>query len=600
MRYVLVDFETYFDAKYSLKNLSTSEYIRDPQFKVHGAAIRTASWATSRWLSGDVLTAFIRETDWANTCLVAHHAQFDGFILRETYGVVPAESFCTLDASRATLQGLVKGHGLDFVAEAVGLPRKLTTLEQFKGVRELTAEQEAQLAEYACRDAEIGWSLFELFHGQVSEVERALMSLTHRMFIDPVLRVDIDRAKAAKVKEANDNAAVIAASGATLKELRSAKFADKLIALGVEIKTKVTPKGKTAPAFAKSDQFMKDLLLHENDVVRRLAEARVVAKAANQGLRADRLINAGTTGDCTLPVYYYYFGAGTGRWSGGNRMNLQNLTAGGELRKSIVAPDGYVVGVADSGQIECRVNAWLWDETWLLDLFRAGRDPYCEFGPDVYNRTITKADPVERFVLKSMVLGLGFYMGWRRFQTFLKIGARGAPIVHMADEECERLVRVYRGKNRQIVNGWNLCKQMIEFLAYGSGAQWFGKIWVNADTQSVRLPSGREIIYPAMQEDDNGDYFYIDGGDVVFIHPGGMCENLVQAIARDIIGWQMLNISKRLRVVMMTHDEIVALLPVESAQADWEWMRDQMLIAPPWCSDIPLSAEGGFDVNYSK
>jgi len=604
MNYVLIDFETFFDKDYSVKKLSTSEYVRHAKFKVHGAAVRTASWATSQWFSGDALREFIDGTDWSQTCLVAHHAQFDGFILRECFDRIPAESFCTRDAARATFQGLIKAFDLDTLAVACGIARKLTTLSEFKGVRELSDEQEARLAEYAVRDAEIGWQLFQLLHPQVSPVERALMSLTHRMFIDPVLRVDVPRAQAAKAAEAAHNAAVIAASGATITQLRSdAAFQSLLVTKGIETQTKVTPKGHTKPAFAKSDQFMKDLLLHEDDHVRRLAEARVVAKATNQGLRAQRLIDAGTTGDCTLPVYYSYFGAGTGRWSGGNKMNLQNLVAGSELRKSVLSPLGhsdYILAVYDSGQIECRVNAWLWDEEWVLEAFRENRDLYCELASEIYGRRITKADTTERFVGKTAVLGLGFYMGWRKFQVTLKRGDRGAPIVHMTDEEAIRVVNVYRGKNRKIVAGWETCRRIIEFLAYGSGTQQFGKIWVNADTASVRLPSGREIIYPNMQQNDEGAYFYIDNGDIVFIHPGGMCENLVQAIARDIIGEQMLDINEEYRVVMMTHDEIIALIPIWIAKQAAAWIRSQMLRARAWCPDIPLAAEGGFSVCYSK
>ena len=112
----------------------------------------------------------------------------------------------------------------------------------------------------------------------------------------------------------------------------------------------------------------------------------------------------------------------TGRWGGNNKMNMQNLKRGGELRLSILAAKGHSVAVCDSGQIEARVNGWLWGQEDLLDAFRVSdayavevapfpkdkrrkmrvdeRDAYCRFGDIVYGRTIWKEDELERFIGK--------------------------------------------------------------------------------------------------------------------------------------------------------------------------------------------------------
>lgn len=109
----------------------------------------------------------------------------------------------------------------------------------------------------------------------------------------------------------------------------------------------------------------------------------------------------------------------TGRWGGNNKMNMQNLTRGGELRLSILAPTGYQMAVCDSGQIEARVNGWLWGQKDLMDAFRKAdtwdkskgvargddRDAYCQFGDAVYGREITTDDKMERFVGKVCVAG---------------------------------------------------------------------------------------------------------------------------------------------------------------------------------------------------
>ncbi|MFM2461995.1 hypothetical protein QU891_27815, partial [Klebsiella pneumoniae] len=71
-----------------------------------------------------------------------------------------------------------------------------------------------------------------------------------------------------------------------------------------------------------------------------------------------------------LPIGYAYYRAHTGRFGGNNKMNFQNLKRGGELRLSILAPKGHKMAVVDSGQIECRVNAWLWGQTDVIEAFR--------------------------------------------------------------------------------------------------------------------------------------------------------------------------------------------------------------------------------------
>ena len=84
------------------------------------------------------------------------------------------------------------------------------------------------------------------------------------------------------------------------------------------------------------------------------------------------------------------------------------------------------------------------------------------------------------------------------------------------------------------------------------------------------------------------------------IYGGLLCENIVQALARIIVMWQMLQISKRYRCVMTTHDEVVATAPTRSAATCVAFMEKWMRTAPSWCPDIPLNSEGGFAENYSK
>ena len=104
----------------------------------------------------------------------------------------------------------------------------------------------------------------------------------------------------------------------------------------------------------------------KQDRLQALVDVRIAVKSTTNITRAQRFLTAGADDMC-LPVGYAYSRAHTHRLGGNNKMNMQNLTRGGELRLSILAPKGHALCVQDSGQIEARVNGWLWGQTDLLD-----------------------------------------------------------------------------------------------------------------------------------------------------------------------------------------------------------------------------------------
>jgi len=93
----------------------------------------------------------------------------------------------------------------------------------------------------------------------------------------------------------------------------------------------------------------------------------------------------------------------TGRFSGGDKLNLQNLPARGNttLRRALKAPKGHKIISCDSAQIEARVVAYLAGQSDLVQAFREKRDVYSEFATEIYGRKITKEDKPERFVGKT-------------------------------------------------------------------------------------------------------------------------------------------------------------------------------------------------------
>jgi len=418
------------------------------------------------------------------------------------------------------------------------------------------------------------------------------------------------------------------------------KFAALLEAEGVEVPMKISPawmkldkeereteeglKKKYTHAFAKDDAKFTELpnmveewdydlnnpdgvkaMVAKQERLQALVDVRIATKSTTNVTRAERFLTAGANG-MSLPVGYAYYRAHTGRWGGQNKMNMQNLTRGGELRLSILAPKGHRIAVQDSGQIECRVNGWLWGQDDLMDAFRdadrgIGQDAYCDFADLIYGREITKADKTERFVGKVCVLGLGFQMGAPKLQITFAKGALGGPPVYFELDKCKEIVNTYRMKNDRIRAGWSICDQIISDMAVGRQGSYGPLNW---EANMIWLPNGMALKYPDLRKvknDKGWDEWSYQSKDMrKKIYGGLLTENIVQALARIIVGWQMLQISRKYRVVMTTHDEVIAMPKAAQADACLKYMAKWMSTAPWWCSDIPLNCEGGADVNYSK
>ena len=616
---VTLDWETYYDQQYSLRSkaLNTSEYIRHPQFLAHcvGLAIGTAA---PRVVWYEDIPDAINEIDWSDRFLLCHNTAFDGLILSHHYGKIPKLYLDTMSMGRG-LHGSETRVSLDALAAFFGLGNKVkNVLGKMKGHRRIPDELRADASAYTEQDVMLCRLLFARMIDCYPDAEIELIDWTIRQFADPILRVDVPRAQAALEREIKHKENLVFDSGVEEDDLQSAaRLAACLTELGVEVPMKTSPRTNMITyAFSQQDDEFMALAAHPEPKVRALIAARLAVKSTIGESRAQRFVNNGPD---KLPIAYNYYGAHTGRWSGGNKMNPQNLEkeerddAGaiipltGELRKCILAPRGHVLVVADSGQIEARITAWMARQEDLLQLFRAGGDPYCALATDIYERVITKADRDQRAVGKAGVLGLGFYMGAPRFQGTLALGILG-PKILMELKECEKVVNAYRKKNHKIVALWGELFQMIRLMwsmnpAHVTNTPPMERNFMGLfdfDKDHVWLPNGMALTYPKLGCSDEGEYSYVHIKEYARLHPGILIENIVQAYARVIIGEQLLRINKRYRVVMMSHDEIIAVVPEEEAREALGFMISEMSTSPTWAPDLPLAAEGGYDVCYSK
>lgn len=631
---ITLDFETYFSSEYSLRNkeLNTSEYVRHKEFKAQCVGIKTDDEPVVWYRDCDVAQA-ISSIDWSNAALLAHNTAFDGFILSHHYGVKPAYYLDTLSMARALHSNAI-GASLDSVATFYRLGNKLpNVLDKSKGVRDLPPELMEKMGQYCALDVELCRLIFDKMLPAFPQAELDLIDLTLRMFCDPVLEIDRLRVEAELERELRRKERLIKCAGVPLGDLSSSnKFAEHLMKLGLEPPTKVSPKTKkVAWAFSKSDLEFIDLKHHKDKRVRRLVNGRLAAKSTIGETRAYRFIQVAENGK--LPVLLNYFGAHTGRWSAGNKMNLQNLKRKGELRRSILAPEGHVIVVADSSQIEARMTAWLANDYELLDLFATGADVYKHMASQIYLVPVDQITSEQRFIGKIAVLGLGYGMGWKKFQHTLATGAMG-PVVHLPDSECQRIVSMYRSARLAIAKLW----KRMDFMLYSMFMKRLDEYGPLRSDEECRiwLPNDLYLQYPFLNGSEDefgnvGDYHYYDFEDGMRmrmlnsfdkekgkkIYGGLLTENVVQALARIVVADQMLSISTKLRetggvfganpdvgvirkVVTMTHDEVVVVVPEEEGQLTLDLMINEMRKPPAWCAGLKLNAEGGFDVNYSK
>lgn len=617
---VTLDFETFYSTEFSLtkQEYNTSSYIRDPQFKEHCVAIKIGKKKTKGY-SGKNIVAALNDIDWSEHALNAHNTAFDGFILAHRFGIIPHYYYDTLSMTRGLHNEVSRGK-LDTIAKFYNIGAKSATyLSPTKGLVDLPPNIMKGLMDGCILDVDL---CYEVLCKQLEiypEHELDLIDMTIRMFCDPVLELDERMATQALADEMMERRASILKSGVAEEELTSnQKFAEQLRKLKVEPPTKVSLRtGIENYAFAQTDPEFLELLDHDNKKVVLLAQARLAAKSTQAETRASRLLQAGK-GGMKVPVLLNYFGAKTGRWSGGNKLNFQNMPRvnpqepkpSDGLRRSIIAPKGHVIVVADSAQIEARLAAWVAGETEMVELFRNKADVYCHMASKIYNRTITKKDKDERFVGKVASLGLQYGMGGAKFQTTLALGAMG-PSVEIPLAEANKVVKIYRGTNRHIAAAWRTLSDVLERMARGESGTIFDGL-LEYDPITIWLPNGMGLHYPGLHMTASRDLRYKANDVWKKIYGGLLFENIVQALARIAVGEQMLLTDKYLktlklkknevaRIVTMSHDEIVSVVPERYAEKLLD-NKIKFMRTPPhnWGSDIPFDAEGGYAHNYSK
>ena len=599
MQIITIDFETYYSREFSLSKVTTEEYVRSSQFETIGVGVKVND-EEAVWFSGshDSIKEFLLGFDWSESIAVAHNAPFDAAVLTWRFGIRPYMWVDTLAMARA-VERLEQGNSLKKLAERHNLGVKGTEVLDALGKRrrDFSPQDLAQYGEYCKNDVELTFKLFNVYLSQVTPQELQVISLTTKMFSEPVLELDVELLEQHLEAVRDRKSKLLEAAEADRETLMSNdKFAELLKSIGVDPPRKISPTtGKETWAFAKTDEGFKALLEHEDETIQTLAAARLGTKSTLEETRTQRFINIAKRGNLPVPLRYY--AAHTGRWGGDDKLNLQNLPSRGTntLKNAIIAPDGYVIIDADSSQIEARVLAWLSGQTDLVEAFANGEDVYRIMASAIYNKSVEQITKEERFVGKTTILGAGYGMGAEKFKIQLKNFG-----VDTSIEECQRIISVYRQTYPRIPELWKQAGRCLDAMIQGAvapiGVQ---PQALSMDERGFRLPNNFHIKYNDLRSEMDG-YTYKSRNGRTKVYGGKVVENLCQALARCVIAEQMILMSERYRVVLTVHDAVACVALEQEAEEAKKYIEKCMRTKPEWASELPLNCEAGYARSYGE
>jgi hypothetical protein len=621
-KYYTFDFESYYDSEYSLRKMTVPEYLHDPRFECTGCAVAEGDDGKAAWYDADDFRVFLRthrsrQKAGEKITVVSHNALFDMCLLAWKFGFLPDLCIDTMAMSRALLFHKTGHVSLAKIAAHLGLPAKTDTILKVQGMRAADIKAAGlwpAYTSYACNDVDLCRGIFKQLRNDFPPSEYVVCDTVLRCAITP--RFKLDAAVLAEhlhvTLESKANLLDRCGLGSREALMSNDKFAEVLRGMGVEpgMKTSLTT-GKESYAFAKTDDFMAQLEEHENPDVQALVAARLGFKSTIEETRTQRFLalsrlDWGPLGQGWMPVPLRYAGAHTHRLSGDWSLNLQNMGRKSPLRRALIAPKAHSVVAGDESQIEARCVAYIAGQDDLVESFAQGRDVYSEFaGEEVYHRTVTKADTLERFVGKTSILGLGYGMGGPKFTDTINTNSRiqlGVDL-NMSLQDGTDIVNAYRRRYANIKRAWDLLQGLLPTLASG-GRGAFGPCEIRDGT--VIGPNGLRLYYRDLQQqmiDGRSRWRFKYGRFEKDLYGGKLFENIIQFLARIITMNAALTMRRRyprIPLALQAHDELVYVVPDELVDEFRAALEDALTQPVPWAPGIPLACETGVGPSYGE
>lgn len=646
MRELGIDIETY--SSYDLKTCGVYRYVEAPDwaillfaYAVDGGPVQCVDLASGESLPEDVRAAL---TDPAVT-KTAYNATFERVNLGKYLGqrLDPAQWRCTMVR-----------------AARLGLPLPLGQCGEVLRLEAGKMKEGAALIRYFSlpgkngrhfpTDAPERWATFKAYNIRDVEVEQAILAKVRRLevpaFDDQLYIAD---------QEINDRGVLIDRQLVENAERFDTEYKAQL---AHQAKTLTGLDNPNSPAQLKRylqettgsevETLNKKVLADLKDQLTEYPDAQELIElrqdmAKTSSKKYTAMLKCVCSDGRIHGLLQFYGAARTGRWAG-RLVQVQNLPQNhlasldyarslvkrGDLdeftdnysnpthvlseliRTAFVAAPGHVFHVCDFSAIEARVIAWLAGENWVLDVFREGGDIYCRTASKMFGVPVEKhgANAELRQKGKIAVLALGYGGGVSALE------AMGGARLGLSEDEEKEIVQLWRKSNQNITQLWQTLEAAaIKAIQTGESVRVNRGIVVGRQwgMLTITLPSGRTLCYPrvsiGIERNDGwrGDHEIIEYEGTnqttkkwgkIRTYGGKLTENVVQAIARDILGVVILRAREAgLPVVFHIHDEII----VEAAPGQTLQQVEALFSKPiTWCSDLPLKGAGYTTPYYLK
>ena len=653
---LFIDVETY--SSVDIKESGAYKYIESPDFEILiiGYALDDSPVKIVDLAQGEEMPEEFEEALLDPDCVkVAHNAVFERLSFKRIGYNVPAEQwYCT--SVKAAYCGLPLS--LDGVSKALNLTyKKLDTgkalikyfscpckATQVNGMRtrnypEHAPEKWEMYKEYNKYDVLAEREIFKRLEAYIiPDIERKMYVLDQNIN-DRGILVDMELAESAIAVD-NTYTSILTQHAQQLTGLENPNSPAQI--------RQWIEKTTGHAVLSLSKESMPDLLeefKNYPEVIELLNIRKKLSKTSIKKYYA--MLNCAMKDNRCRGLFQFYGANRTGRWAG-RLLQLQNLSKNHishietprELirardwetvemlyddvadilsqlvRTALIAPKGKTFAVADFSAIEARVISWLANEKWRMDVFRGDGKIYEATGSKMFNvpiSAITKGSVLrDKSKISELALGYEGSLG--------ALKRMGGERMGLSDTEMMSLVRKWRSANPAIVDMWKeIDEASKEAVRYRRPVTCTCRNIIfdcDGEFMTIQLPSGRKLFYvnPMFKDKKIGRstmptrvLYY--GGIIqetnqwgeIDTYGGKLTENIVQAIARDLLGNSMLNMQEEgFAITMHVHDEVIAEIPLENAEEHYNNMVKAMERVPVWAPDFPLKADGYITPFYLK
>lgn len=274
------------------------------------------------------------------------------------------------------------------------------------------------------------------------------------------------------------------------------------------------------------------------------------------------------------------------------------------IRTAFIPKEGTRFIISDFSAIEARVLAWLAEEQWVLDAFENGEDIYCRTASRMFGVPVEKHGVNGHLRQKGKIATLA--CGYQGALGALK--AMGGTEMGLSEDELQSIVDSWREANPNIVSLWWDIDSVVKRVVKTRSKEGYKNLVISYEKGIlfIELPSKRRLAYPKAKIGMNrfgGESVVYEGvvvgnkWDKIESYGGKFVENIVQAIARDILAETMMRLEEKgFNIVMHIHDEVV----IESDSSSIEEVNQIMSLLPSWAPGLILDADGFESEFYKK